>query len=97
VLTRYHRGSVNLRYLTPPATLMVIMAGCLVGLLVHPAGWMAPVAYLSALLTGSAIIGRRLEWPASLWLVLVLAVMHLSWAVGFLTSPSRLVPVRQTR
>jgi glycosyltransferase involved in cell wall biosynthesis len=97
VLTRYHRGSVNPRYLTPPATLMAIMVGCLVGLSVHPVGWIAPVGYLSALLTGSAIIGRRLEWPASLWLVLVLAVMHLSWAVGFLTSPSRLVPRRQTR
>lgn len=96
VLTRYHRGSVNLRYLTPPVAALAIVVGCLVGVFTHPMGWIAPTGYLSALLTGSAVTGRRLEWPAPLWLPLVLAVMHLSWAVGFLTSPSRLVPTRQT-
>jgi succinoglycan biosynthesis protein ExoA len=95
VLTRYHHGSINPRYLTPPATMMAITTGCFVGLSAHPVGWIAPAGYVFALLTGSVLTGRRLGWPAWLWLPLALAVMHQSWAVGFLTSPSRLVPEGQ--
>jgi succinoglycan biosynthesis protein ExoA len=42
--------------------------------------------------TGSAVIGSGLELADRARLLVVLPTMHLSWGVGFLTSPSSLVP-----
>jgi len=36
---------------------------------------------------GSLVTGRGLPLKSWLWLPLVYATMHISWGVGFLTSP----------
>jgi glycosyltransferase involved in cell wall biosynthesis len=90
IVTRYHRGSVNLRYLAPPAALLVIVAGVLVGALVTPFGWIVPGGYLAAIVLGSVPAGRGLPFAARLRIPLALATMHLSWGWGFLTSPRSL-------
>jgi succinoglycan biosynthesis protein ExoA len=94
IVMRQHRGTANLRYLAPPAALAGCAAGLLAGLLVHPAGFIVPGGYLAAVLLGSAWTGRRLPLRSLAMLPLVVVTMHFSWAVGFLTSPRRLVPAR---
>jgi len=91
VVMRLHRGTVNLRYLAPPAALLGVLAGFLITV-VHPIGLVLPGGYAAAILAGAAWESRRLDWAARLWLPLVIPTMHFSWAVGFLTSPARLVP-----
>ncbi|MEV4560552.1 glycosyltransferase family 2 protein [Kitasatospora sp. NPDC049285] len=89
VVTRYHRGSVNLRYLAPPAAFCGVLGGLLLGLL-SPLFLLLPSAYLLAIFGGSLVEGRGLSGRARLLLPVALATMHLSWGFGFLTSPRRL-------
>jgi glycosyltransferase involved in cell wall biosynthesis len=90
VVMRQHRGTANLRYLTPPAALVGVVAGVLVALLGQPIGLLAPGGYLAGVLAGAIWAGRGLDAAALAWLPVVLATMHGSWAAGFLTSPRRL-------
>lgn len=90
VVTRYHRGSVNLRYLAPPAALLGVLLGTVLGVAVHPAFFALPVGYLLGILGGSAVEGRGLSVKARAQLPVALATMHLSWGWGFLTSPRSL-------
>jgi glycosyltransferase involved in cell wall biosynthesis len=105
VVTRYHRGSVNLRYLAPPVALAAIVAGVAVGAAVTPLGFVVPAGYLAAVVVGSVPAGRGLPPRARLRIPAALATMHMSWAWGFLTSPrslarrviaSRRAPARAT-
>jgi hypothetical protein len=95
VVARQHQGSVNARYLAPPAAVLALMAGTALGLVGWPLGFLAPVGYAAALLVGSALTARGLAVPVVVRLPLVYACMHLTWGVGFLTSPRRLA--RQPR
>jgi glycosyltransferase involved in cell wall biosynthesis len=95
VVARQHQGSVNARYLAPPAAVLALMAGTALGLVGWPLGFLAPVGYAAALLVGSALTARGLAMPVVERLPLVYACMHLTWGVGFLTSPRRLA--RQAR
>jgi hypothetical protein len=90
VVTRYHRGSVNLRYLAPPAAVLAIAAGVLVGAAVTPVGFVVPGGYLAAIVLGSVPAGRGLPLAARLRIPVALATMHMSWGWGFLTSPRSL-------
>ncbi|MCZ2526881.1 glycosyltransferase family 2 protein [Streptomyces sp. HB2AG] len=90
VVTRYHRGSVNLRYLAPPAALLAIAAGAVAGALLHPVGWIVPGGYLAAVVVGSVPAGKGLPVAARARIPLALATMHMSWGWGFLTSPRSL-------
>lgn len=90
VVMRRHEGTVNLRYLAPPAALLGVVTGTVVAL----AGWwpaaVLPLGYLAVVLLGSAVEGRGLPPKAWLRLPVALTTMHLSWGTGFLTSPRRL-------
>ena len=90
VVMREHQGTASLRYLAPPATVVAVAAGTVVGL----AGWrpalLAPLGYAAGVLVGSAVVGRRLPPKSRAWLPAVLTTMHMSWGVGFLTSPAAL-------
>jgi succinoglycan biosynthesis protein ExoA len=97
IVMRQHPGTVNLRYLAPPTALVGVVAGTLAGLLVHPLGFVLPLGYLAGVLAGSAWVGRRLPPRALAALPAIIATMHFSWAVGFLTSPRRLVPAQPSR
>ncbi len=90
VVARFHSGSINLRYLAPPAAVLAIAAGVVVGALVHPIGWIVPAGYLAAVVLGSLPAGRKLDAGARLRIPLALATMHMSWGWGFLTSPKSL-------
>ncbi|MFJ2576515.1 glycosyltransferase family 2 protein [Kitasatospora aureofaciens] len=90
VVTRYHRGSVNLRYLAPPAAFVGVTLGLVLGAAVHPVFLAAPGAYLLGILGGSVVEGRGLSAKAKAMLPVALATMHLSWGFGFLTSPRSL-------
>jgi hypothetical protein len=90
VVTRYHRGSVNLRYLAPPAALVGCVAGLVAGVVLTPVALVVPGGYAAAILLGSAKEGKGLSASARLQLPVALATMHMSWGWGFLTSPRAL-------
>jgi glycosyltransferase involved in cell wall biosynthesis len=90
VVTRYHRGSVNLRYLAPPTALLGVALGLIGGFLVHPLLFAAPVGYAAAILIGLLREGRGLPIRARLRIPIALTTMHMAWGWGFLTSPRSL-------
>ncbi|MEU5389147.1 MULTISPECIES: glycosyltransferase family 2 protein [Kitasatospora] len=89
VVTRYHRGSVNLRYLAPPIALLAVLAGLVLGAALHPAFLVLPAGYAAAIVLGS-LRSTGLSSKQHLLLPLALGTMHMSWGFGFLTSPRRL-------
>ncbi|RAG87497.1 glycosyltransferase family 2 protein [Streptacidiphilus pinicola] len=90
VVTRYHRGSVNLRYLAPPAALVGCAAGLVAGVALTPVALVVPGGYAAAILLGSLKEGKGLSPAARAQLPVALATMHMSWGWGFLTSPRSL-------
>jgi hypothetical protein len=99
VVSRQHAGTVNLRYLAPPVTLLGVAAGMVLGVagLASGLSWLdlgflLPAGYLAGVLAVTAGAARRLPPPVLARLPLVLATMHMSWGFGFLTSPRSLVP-----
>lgn len=90
VVTRYHRGSVNFRYLAPPIAVAGVVAGLVLGAAVHPAFLAIPGAYLLGIVGGSMVEGRGLPGRAWAQLPIALTTMHMSWGFGFLTSPRSL-------
>ncbi|MFD8483851.1 glycosyltransferase [Kitasatospora sp. NPDC059673] len=90
VVTRYHRGSVNLRYLAPPAALLGVVGGAVLGAALHPVFLVLPGGYFAAIVAGGLLEGRGLSAKARVQVPLALATMHLSWGFGFLTSPRKL-------
>jgi succinoglycan biosynthesis protein ExoA len=106
VVTRQHTGTINLRYLAPPVTLLAIAVGLVAGLAglvgtvtgLLPAtdwlmlGFLVPALYLAGILAVSATAARSLARPALACLPVALVTMHLAWGAGFLTSPRSLIP-----
>jgi glycosyltransferase involved in cell wall biosynthesis len=90
VVTRYHRGSVNLRYLAPPAAVLGCAVGLVAGAAVHPLFLVLPGGYAAGVLLGSLREGRGLPVRARAWLPVALGTMHMCWGWGFLTSPRAL-------
>jgi succinoglycan biosynthesis protein ExoA len=106
VVARMHAGTINPRYLAPPAAVLAMLAGSLIGLAgllallagagswwpwLLLAGFAAPVLYVLGVLAVTATAARTLRGRALGWLPLVLATMHISWGTGFLTSPGQLI------
>ena len=90
VVARQHRGSMNPRYLAPPAAQLGIGLGLGLVLVGQPAGWVLPGGYALLVLAAAAATSGGLPLRAKLWLPVVYATMHQTWAAGFLTSPRRL-------
>ncbi len=90
VVTRYHRGSVNLRYLAPPAAVLGVVLGLVGGVLLSPWLLLLPGGYAAAIAVGSLREGRGHSAAARLRLPVALATMHMCWGWGFLTSPRSL-------
>jgi succinoglycan biosynthesis protein ExoA len=105
---RSHEGTVNLRYLAPPAAVLTMTAGLAAGLAglaggvagARPAlawltlGFAAPGAYLAGVLAVTALAARALPGRVLVRLPVALVTMHVCWGLGFLTSPRRLIPGR---
>lgn len=90
VVSRRHKGTVNLRYLAPPFALAgtgvsLILAGTISAIWIIPAG-----VYFSFLIFSSLIIGKGLG--EIIRLPLILFTMHMAWGAGFIFSPKKLVP-----
>jgi succinoglycan biosynthesis protein ExoA len=107
VVARQHAGTINLRYLAPPAAATAVAAGTLAGaagLAARAAGargaWpaaglaalAAPLLYGAGVLAVGGLAARELGPRTAARLPAVLATMHLAWGAGFLTSPRTLVP-----
>ena len=84
---------MNLRYLAAPAAVTGVVVGTVAGLALTPWAFVLPRGLRGA---GRGRLGRHRRrgsrLPTGLRLPAVLATMHMSWGVGFLTSPSSLVP-----
>jgi succinoglycan biosynthesis protein ExoA len=89
VVARHHVGTINLRYLAPPAMVVVSAAAVVGGFLWWPA-WLLPAAYGLGIAAGGVLISTGEAGRTRLLTPFVLGVMHWSWGIGFLTSPPRL-------
>lgn len=89
VVARSHEGTINGRYLAAPTMVIGIGSATLVGLFWPPA-LSAPIAYVIGTVGAGMLIGRAESWPVRVRIPAVLATMHWSWGLGFLTSPSDL-------
>src|SRR5580704_4606317 len=101
VIVREHPETASFRYLAPPGAAALTGAGLAAGLAGlagiaagAPAavGWLTaglviPLAYLAGVTAISVALSRGLPARVRARLPLVLAVMHMCWGVGFLTSP----------
>lgn len=91
VVARQHKGSINLRYLAPPAAVAGVVGGALAGLKWRPA-LIAPAGY-AALVTAGGVHAARGRSPRVVArMPVVLMTMHMSWGLGFLSSRVRLEP-----
>lgn len=88
-VTRHHKGTVNYRYLAPPFATLTIALSIIFGALLHPLLFIPALTYASAILIASLLIGK--SWSERITLPAVLATMHISWGIGFVTSPANLV------
>ncbi|HMM97264.1 glycosyltransferase family 2 protein [Phycicoccus sp.] len=86
VVARTHEGTLNPRYLAPPAMVVGTSAATLVGIAWWPA-LVVPAGYAVAVAVGGVAITRGEGWRTRLLGGPVLATMHWAWGVGFLTSP----------
>lgn len=97
VVARQHKGTINLRYLAPPAAVVGVVGGCAAGAAGYRPAFAIPGAYVAGVLGAALLSGRGLTPAARAWLPLVYAGMHLPWGLGFLTSPRGLVPRKRSR
>jgi glycosyltransferase involved in cell wall biosynthesis len=92
-VARRYPETLSARYLAAPVAVLGVGVGTAAGIasLVGPRwlalGWLAPAGYAALVVGGSVVVGRGLEPAAWIRLPVVLATMHGSWGVGFLTSP----------
>ena len=104
VIVREHPETASFRYLAPPGAAALNTAGLLAGLAglaglaagaptavkALTAGLAIPLIYAAGITAVSAALSRGQQPKVRARLPLVLAVMHLCWGAGFLTSPRRL-------
>lgn len=99
VVGREHQGTLNLRYLAPPVAVVAMIVGIVAGSFGFWPGWLLPGGYAAAMVVGAVMTGAGLPPAAWIRLPLVYATMHVTWGIGFLTSPPRLgqpVPPKAT-
>ena len=88
VITRQHQNTVNFRYLAPPIAVLIILLSIFFAVFINQI-FITPLAiYFASLVIGSIFIGKKTA--DKLIMPLVLATMHLSWGIGFITSPKKL-------
>lgn len=90
VVARYHAGSINPRYLAPPAAVVAIAASLVAGAVLTPWALLVPGSYLAGIAAGSVAVGRGLPAAARVRIPLALVTMHMAWGWGFLASPRKL-------
>ena len=84
VVSRSHSGTVNLRYLAPPFTVVGTCASLLLGLSIHPIFYIPAAIYGIFLVISSILIGKSPREFLSL--LAIIPTMHFAWGAGFITS-----------
>ena len=88
VISRQHINTVNYRYLAPPFAVVTNTLSLFLSFVVNPLFISPLLIYFCALIIGSLFIGRKVV--DKLIMPFVLATMHFSWGIGFITSPKKL-------
>jgi succinoglycan biosynthesis protein ExoA len=88
-VSRAHPGTVNFRYLAPPVALTLNLISLILGVIINPIFFTILMAYLLLLIIGGLIEGKSLF--EKLRLPSVFLTMHMSWGLGFLSSPKDLL------
>ncbi len=92
VVAARHEGTINLRYLAPPAMVVGTCAATVLGLATRRTRFalLVPAVYAAAVTAGGLAISRGENLETRLRTPAVLATMHWCWGIGFLTSPKKL-------
>ena len=90
VVSRRHQGTINYRYLAPPFTVAATFLSLILGWLVSPFLFIPALVYAVFIVIASLVIGKSVG--EFLCLPTILLTMHISWGLGFLTSPKSLAP-----
>ena len=88
VISRQHKNTVNFRYLAPPVAVIINLLSIFFTFTINPIFITPFLFYLITLIVGSLFIGRKVV--DKLLMPFVLATMHFSWGIGFITSPKKL-------
>ena len=88
VVSRSHPGTVNLRYLAPPLTLIGTLTSLILGLLLHPIFLLPAAVYGIFMLISSILIAKSIREFFSL--LAIIPTMHFAWGAGFITSTKSL-------
>ena len=88
VISRQHKNTVNFRYLAPPFAVATNTLSIFFSIIISPLFITPLLIYFCALIIGSLFIGRKVV--DKLIMPFVLATMHFSWGIGFITSPKKL-------
>jgi GT2 family glycosyltransferase len=88
VVSRSHPGTVNLRYLAPPLTLIGTLTSLILGLLLHPLFLPPAAVYGIFMLISSILIAKSIREFFSL--LAIIPTMHFAWGAGFITSTKSL-------
>lgn len=91
VISRQHRSTVNFRYLAPPFTVVANLLSLLLSILFSPIFLIPPLIYLAIVVVGGIVIAKKLI--DRLLMPIVLVTMHISWGIGFITSPKNLLKI----
>ena len=88
VVSRSHSGTINLRYLAPPFTLIGTVTSLITGLLINPMFYLPAAIYGFFLLISSVLIAKSVREFISL--LAIIPTMHFAWGAGFITSTKAL-------
>jgi glycosyltransferase involved in cell wall biosynthesis len=84
VVSRSHSGTINMRYLAPPVTLLGCAISLLAGSLIHPILYIPLAVYGLFVAVSAALISRSVRELISL--LAIIPTMHFTWGAGFITS-----------
>ena len=84
VVSRSHPGTVNLRYLAPPLTLIGTLTSLILGLLLHPIFFLPAAVYGFFIVISSILIAAYIR--EVFFLLAIIPTMHFAWGAGFITS-----------
>lgn len=88
VVSRSHSGTINLRYLAPPLTLLGCVTSAISGALIHPILYL-PFAIYGFFVGISALLIAR-SFREFFTLLTIIPTMHFAWGAGFITSTKAL-------
>ena len=88
VVSRSHSGTINLRYLAPPVTLLGSLFSLVAGSLIHPLLFIPAATYGLFVLVSTAMMARSIREYFSL--IAIIPTMHFAWGAGFITSTKTL-------